>query len=71
MISMIPSQKIGTDTPIKAMTIPRLSQMEFFFTAEMTPIRMPKKEAKIVAKSANSIVAGKRLMISCSTGALV
>ena len=64
MISKIPSQKMGMDTPTKDRSIPPLSKMEFLFTAEITPMAIPKAEARIIATTASSTVAGKRDMIS-------
>ena len=48
-----------------------LSIMEFFLTDEITPNKIPINEAMIIAKIANSIVAGKREKISFATGFFV
>ena len=67
MISRMPSQKIGIDTPTRANREPAASKTEFFFTAAITPSRIPRTDAKMIAATASSIVAGKRAPISRAT----
>ena len=71
IINNIPSQNTGIDTPIKAVVIVKLSIREFFLTAEITPKITPTIDAMMMAKTASSIVAGRRAMISVVTGVLV
>ena len=42
IMSIIPNQNMGTETPTSERSIPPLSNMEFFFTAEITPTLTPK-----------------------------
>jgi hypothetical protein len=56
------------DTPIRAVIIPALSNIVFFFTAEIAPIIIPSSEANMMADMASSMVAGKRESISFITG---
>ena len=71
MMNRMPSQKIGIDTPTRAIIVPPASKIEFLFTAATTPRVTPTIEANVIAASANSIVAGKRAPISAETGVLV
>jgi hypothetical protein len=71
MMSRMPSQKIGIETPTSASKVPAASKMEFFFTAATTPSSIPITEAKMIAAIASSIVAGKRAPISLATGDFV
>ena len=71
MIRSIPSQNTGIETPMRAEVIVRLSIMEFFFTAESTPKKIPMIAARIIAKTESSIVAGSLAKSSSATGVLV
>ena len=62
---------MGMDTPTSDRSIPPLSKMEFFFTAETTPMLTPKSEASTIATRASSTVAGNLAIISSVTGAFV
>ena len=71
MMSMMPSQKMGMETPTRESSMPPLSKMEFLWTADMTPTTIPSTEARMMATMASSTVAGNRDMISSTTGVLV
>ncbi len=68
MMSNMPSQKIGIETPISATSVLAKSAAVFFFTAAVTPSRMPRIDARMIEQIASSIVAGKRAIISFITG---
>ena len=68
MISIIPSQKIGIETPISDPILVTPSIREFRLAADRIPIGMPTIKAINIATNANSMVAGKRSFMVSTTG---
>ena len=71
MISIMPDQNTGSDMPIKANTIKKLSKKEYWRVAETIPMGNPTRMANRIAASANRTVAGKALTILSVTGVRV
>ena len=67
-ISNRPSQKIGIETPINAITMLMLSNRVFCFTAATTPSGTATTTARSMAQAVSLMVLGKRLNTSSDTG---
>src|ERR1043166_2955416 len=67
-INMIPSQKLGILMPNNPNVVPRLSNQEFGFAPAQTPSGIAKTVAMMMAKIANSMVAGRRVLMTRVTG---
>lgn len=67
IISNRPNQKAGIAIPIKEITMPTLSNIEFCLSADIVPMGTEKIKANIILAVASCIVAGKRANISPKT----
>ena len=68
MISNMPVQNVGIDTPKRVTSVVKLSNIEYCRTAQMTPRGIPISVLKTTAQNASLIVVGIRAANSMETG---
>ena len=64
MMSIMPSQKFGTEMPNRETVVARWSKMEYCFVAANIPSGTPIHSATTMLSSASSAVVGNRSRIS-------
>ena len=68
MISRMPVQNVGIETPRSVTSVVRLSSSEYCRIAQMTPSGMPISVLKTTAQNASLMVTGTRVASSIETG---